>query len=141
MPFIYGILCGMICKIDIQEREIPDEIILGGIIYALAYNGICREGMGFFPAMSSMILGFILMVIAGCLGYVVARTAGMGGGDVKLMAMIGAFWGTETVLITFAIAPLMMSIYAAVFEKEKTPYGVFMVAASLIGIYFSGRIS
>lgn len=64
----------------------------------------------------------------------------MGGGDVKLLAMIGAFIGWQKAVLSFFIAPLVgaaMGIFIKFVKKRSTiPYGPFLALASLISLFY-----
>ena len=68
----------------------------------------------------------------------------MGGGDIKLMAMIGAFLGWEKAILTFLIAPFFGAIVGGV-QKWRTgnstfPYGPYLVLAALIALFFGDSL-
>ena len=68
----------------------------------------------------------------------------MGGGDVKLMAMVGAFIGWKLVLLTFFIAPFFGAVYGII-EKIRTKdsaiaYGPFLAVGSLISLFLGETI-
>jgi len=68
----------------------------------------------------------------------------MGGGDVKLLAMIGAFLGWQRALMTFFIAPflgIVIGVINLIVKKDHTiPYGPFLSLAALISILWSEKI-
>jgi len=72
------------------------------------------------------------------------ETESMGGGDVKLLAMIGAFLGWQRALMTFFLAPFFgaaIGIYMLVTKKDHTiPYGPFLALAALISIFWADKI-
>ena len=68
----------------------------------------------------------------------------MGGGDVKLLAMIGAFLGWQQALLTFFIAPffgLVVGVFNILTKKDHTiPYGPFLSLAALLSLFWSDKI-
>ena len=72
------------------------------------------------------------------------ETESMGGGDVKLLAMIGAFLGWQGALLTFFIAPFFgaaIGIFNLVTKKDHTiPYGPFLSVAALISVFWFDKI-
>jgi len=68
----------------------------------------------------------------------------MGGGDVKLLAMIGAFMGWKLALLTFFLAPYLgiaLGIINLVTKKDHTiPYGPFLSIGALIALFWGNRI-
>ena len=72
------------------------------------------------------------------------ETESMGGGDVKLLAMIGAFLGWKMALITFFLAPffgLLVGLINLIAKKDHTiPYGPFLSLAALVAMFWSDKI-
>jgi leader peptidase (prepilin peptidase)/N-methyltransferase len=164
--FMYTVLaCGLIAAtfIDIQHRIIPDEISLGGVVAGLVLHLIRGSHFAPFSVDLKPFLDSLLGVIAG--GGVIwgtgflfdvvyfrllkrppiqGETESMGGGDVKLLAMIGAFLGWKYALLTFFLAPFfgaLAGIVNLVFKKDHTiPYGPFLSLAALICILWGQRI-
>ena len=80
----------------------------------------------------------------GVLGDLIFRKESMGGGDVKLMAMVGAFLGWKLAILTFFIAPFFGAVYGIV-EKIRTrdsviAYGPFLVLGTLISMFYGNTI-
>ncbi|MBL8014177.1 MAG: prepilin peptidase [Candidatus Omnitrophica bacterium] len=76
--------------------------------------------------------------------YKLLRMDTMGGGDVKLMAMVGAFMGWKLALLSFFLAPFFGAIYGMI-EKLRTKestiaYGPFLVLGALISLFKGGEI-
>jgi leader peptidase (prepilin peptidase)/N-methyltransferase len=72
------------------------------------------------------------------------ETESMGGGDVKLLAMIGAFIGWPAAVLTFFLAPFfgaVVGIVNLVVKKDHTiPYGPFLALAALLSLFWANRI-
>jgi leader peptidase (prepilin peptidase)/N-methyltransferase len=68
----------------------------------------------------------------------------MGGGDVKLLAMIGAFMGWQLVILTFFLAPflgIVIGIINLATKKDHTiPYGPFLSIAALVSLFWANKI-
>jgi leader peptidase (prepilin peptidase)/N-methyltransferase len=164
--FFYIIFsCGLIVAtfVDIQHRIIPDEISVGGTIVGLLLSTI--RGINFSPFSFNFkpALGSLIGILAGggiiyLTGYlfdlvyfkllkkppIQGETESMGGGDVKLMAMIGAFLGWDRALVTFFLAPflgIIIGVYNLVTKKDHTiPYGPFLSLAALLAIFWADKI-
>jgi len=70
----------------------------------------------------------------------VLRMDTMGGGDVKLMAMVGAFLGWKLALLSFFLAPFFGAFYG-IYEKLRTKqstiaYGPFLVLGALLSLFY-----
>jgi len=149
--------------IDIPHRIIPDEISIGGIIVGFILSSV--RGVNINPFVFSfkpMLNSLVGIIIGGGVIYLTGwlfdliyfkllrkppiqgETESMGGGDVKLLAMIGAFLGWQRALMTFFLAPffgVLIGIYALVAKKDHTiPYGPFLSLAALISIFWSDKI-
>ena len=76
--------------------------------------------------------------------YIFTRKEGMGGGDIKLLAMIGAFLGWKAAVITFFLAPFLgigVGVFNLVAKKDHLiPYGPFLSLAALLALFFQHRI-
>lgn len=84
------------------------------------------------------------MFLLGVLGELIFRKEALGGGDVKLMAMIGAFIGWKAVLLTFFMAPVLGSFVGLFmkirFKKEVIAYGPYLSVAALVSLLFGEKI-
>lgn len=164
--FVFSIfLCGLIVStfIDIQHRIIPDEISVGGIVVGLALRAI--QGINFSPFTfyyKPLLNSFLGVIIGGGIIYLTGfffdlvyfkllkkppiqgETESMGGGDVKLLAMIGAFLGWERAVLTFFLAPLFGAIIGVInltVKKDHTiPYGPFLSLGAVLSLFFSTQI-
>jgi leader peptidase (prepilin peptidase)/N-methyltransferase len=132
--------------IDLDHMIIPDIISLSGIVL-----GIAATASGYLPGMNwkLSLLGLGLGAAALYLPAVVYEKLrgieGLGGGDVKLLAMIGAFTGPYGVVFVLFSASLAGSIGAlmsmSVRRIESTtpiPFGPFLTAAAVCYV-FTGR--
>jgi len=86
---VLAVLLGLAAYIDIRTHRIPNLLILAGLSFAIPYNGLhpaSAGANGWLVASAGCLVGFISLFPLYLL-----RT--MGAGDVKLMAMVGAFVG------------------------------------------------
>ena len=88
-----------IAMTDAREYIIPNEFTYGGMALGLllSFPGGPREVVG---SLQGIIFGAGFLYLIGALGSFLARRDAMGGGDVAMMAMVGAFLGWESVLAT-----------------------------------------
>lgn len=149
--------------VDIKHRIIPDEISLGGIILGFLLNA--GKGLNLKPfvynpqyvinSFSGIIVGGGIIYLTGIIFDLVyfkllkkppiqGETESMGGGDVKLLAMIGAFLGWQKVLLTFFLAPFFGAIIGIInllVKKDHTiPYGPFLSLAAFLSIFWADKI-
>lgn len=127
--------------IDFRHQIIPDAITLPGIVLGLLASVLLPElhgqtsaVWGFVWALVGMLAGGGILYAAGTLAEWVLKKEAMGGGDVKLLAMIGAIIGWPGVLWTIFVSSLLGSIvgvYVRVTKgEERIPYGPYLAAAA-----------
>ena len=127
--------------IDLSHQILPDLITLPGIIVGLiAASSVLPAGM------INSIIGVLLGGGAFYLVAVISR-GGMGGGDIKLIAMIGAFLGWRDVLLTIFIGALtgsLVGIFLMLFKgkkrKDPIPFGPFLAAGAVISVFLDREL-
>jgi leader peptidase (prepilin peptidase)/N-methyltransferase len=127
--------------IDIDHRIIPDRISLPGIPLCFL-AALALPDMGWKAALIGILVGGgTLFVVAW--GYsMLTGKEGMGGGDIKLLAMIGALLGWQGVVFTIFLASLLgtvvglgIMLYARSNMKLAVPFGPFLAAGALAFIF------
>jgi len=82
--------------------------------------------------------------LIGVFGNVIFKKESMGGGDVKLLAMVGSLLGWEKAILTFFIAPLFGSLVGIPLKLKKgtevIPYGPFLSLASFVAFVWEKEI-
>ena len=108
------VLCSLLivaAVIDCRSYKIPNWLTVGGATFALIYSAVVpfSAQVGFLWALGGLALGFIFLLPGYALGV-------MGAGDVKLMAMAGAFLGVSdtfsAVIATFIVGGIAALVYA-----------------------------
>ncbi len=144
--FIFTAALLVIIFIDIHHQIIPDLISLPGIVLGFLGSFITAIPTWQQSGLGILLGGGILYGIA--LGYfLLTRREGMGGGDIKLLAMIGAFLGWQSLLFVLFASSVIGSIVgigAMIRQKKggktKIPYGPFLSLAALLFLFFRERI-
>lgn len=117
----------------------------GASIFFPFLHGSSSVGYSVSDSFLGILIGGGSLYITGVLGALVFRKEAMGGGDVKLLAMVGAFWGWKLTLFAFFLAPclaIIPGICQLIRRKEHTiPYGPFLALASLIGLWFLPQVN
>lgn len=128
--------------IDLEHQILPNAITLPGIVVGLLFSVIAPPGL--MDALIGAALGAGVLYGIAAAYYAVRREEGLGMGDVKMLAMIGAFLGWKAVLVTlvlssFSGAAIGLALIAAQRGGMKLalPFGTFLavgaVAAMLAG--------
>ena len=137
---LFGTVLLGIAMTDARAYIIPDEFTWGGLglglLFALA-GGI--QGVG--QALLGAAVGFGLLWLVGTAGSWMLKQDAMGGGDIKMMAMVGAFLGWQGVLLTIFLGALLGSLIfvplALAGRKQLVPFGIFLAlggaAAYVVG--------
>ncbi len=161
LPAYLTMVCGFIVAtfVDFEHRIIPDEISVGGMVAGLLFSAFIPELHGVSSSTGPLILAHLKSlgwslagVLAGggsiyamgILGDFLFKKESMGGGDVKLMAMVGAFLGWQFAILTFFLAPFFGAVYG-IAEKIRTKdtaiaYGPFLVVGALISLFYGDQI-
>src|SRR5262245_48737124 len=135
-----------ITAIDLRHQIIPDAITLPGIIVGFLANlATLRVSWG-DSAIGIVVGGGIFWaILEGSL--LLTGREGMGGGDVKLGAMLGAFLGWKVALLSIFLAVLLGGIVALVLlgsrttgRKDPIPFGPFLAAGGAAGLFCGERL-
>lgn len=89
--------------IDVDHKIIPDVISLPGIVLGLFFS-LVSPHVTFWESLTGAGLGAGVLLIVAFGYWAVTRREGMGGGDIKLLAMIGAFLGWRAIPFTLLVA-------------------------------------
>lgn len=151
--FFLILACGLMLAtfIDFEYKLIPDTVSLGGLVLGLAISPFSlglHQGRGGLSACIDSLLGAaaggLTIYAAGILGKMIFKKEAMGFGDVKFLAMIGAFLGWQKVLLVFFLAPLFGSAVGIVlkirYKIETIPYGPYLSLAAIIAILYGDKI-
>jgi len=132
--------------IDLDHRIIPDVISLPGIALGLLLSFVSPLVRPFDALLGAVAGGGFLLLVAGLYQFVRGHE-GMGGGDVKLLAMIGAFLGWQSLFVTVMVASIVGSIigialmlYQRADSKLAIPFGPFLACGALVHLFFGDRI-
>jgi leader peptidase (prepilin peptidase)/N-methyltransferase len=118
-----------IAMTDARAYIIPDEFSLGGlalgILFALAAG---KQALG--VALLGAAVGFGMLWLVAIAGEWMFKQEAMGGGDIKMMAMVGAFLGWQGTLLTVFLGALIGSLIfvplSLLGHKKLVPFGIFL---------------
>jgi len=154
--FVFVAAMIVISVIDLDVRIVPDVISLPGIVSGFVFSAI---GFFFAGAMTDEIIPTPVSSVIGILaggGFLLATAwiyekftgvEGMGGGDIKLLAMIGAFLGWPSVPVTLFIASILGSVIGLICmaitgagRRLALPFAPFLCTGAVIHLFFSKEI-
>jgi leader peptidase (prepilin peptidase) / N-methyltransferase len=122
-----------ITGIDLDHQIIPDAITLPGIALGFAASFL-PGGVGWFSSLLGVLAGGALFF-----AIIVLSRGGMGGGDLKLGAMLGAFLGWQLVLLSILLAVLAGGAVAVALlalgrkgRKDPVPFGPFLALGGAV---------
>ena len=131
--------------IDLEHHLLPNAITLPGIVAGLAFNLLLPPGI--LSALIGTLVGGGVLWLIGEAYFRIAGQEGMGGGDVKMLAMIGAFLGWKLVIVTLVFSSIAGSVIGVLVLatrrgglKYALPYGTFLALGALVASLFGDQI-
>jgi leader peptidase (prepilin peptidase)/N-methyltransferase len=131
--------------IDLEHHLLLDVITLPGIVVGLAFSLLLPPGIQ--SAIIGVLVGGGVLWLIGEAYYRYAGEEGMGGGDVKMLAMIGAFLGWKLAVLTLVFSSLAGSLVGLLViatrrggMKYALPYGTFLAIGALVASLFGDQI-
>lgn len=153
--------------IDIERMIIPNVITIPGIFIGIVY-GVARTNWGnltilladsnghpytiasilvrqpVFDAIFGVVLGGGLLYLIALIYFIVRKREGMGMGDVKLLAMIGAFLGWKSIIYVMLLSSVLGTIVGLAIiahkrgdMKHALPFGPFLSLAAALYLFIS----
>jgi len=143
---------------DLEERILPDEFTLGGAVLGVLFTTFVPPNTAIMPlllmsvhiqnryfiAFAESLFGAVVcsvsLWIVAVLYQKIRHREGLGLGDVKMVAMIGAFLGVYNALLTLVVASVLGAVVGLLFiwftGKDATtyelPFGTFLAFAALV---------
>jgi leader peptidase (prepilin peptidase)/N-methyltransferase len=155
---IAGIGCAVLCFLllglavmDTETMRLPDAFTLPGIVLGILYaafvpvddwvDRVAHAGMALLWAA----LAALFLLLIRWFYRVVRHREGLGMGDIKLLAMIGAWLGPAAAVLTLLLGALAAAVYGILavalsrgrrpFLSTRLPFGSFLCAAALCTIF------
>jgi leader peptidase (prepilin peptidase)/N-methyltransferase len=131
--------CAMIVlfAIDLEHHLLPNVITLPAIALGLISSAVLPPGI--VDALIGVLVGGGVLWLIGEAYFRYSGQEGMGGGDVKMLAMIGAFLGWKLVLVTLvlsSVAGSVIGLFVILIKrggmKYALPYGTFLALGALV---------
>ena len=133
--------------IDLDHQIIPDVLSIPGIVAGLAAAFI-PGNVSWFDSIIGIIGGGGTLFLVGLIYEKLTGKQGMGGGDVKLLAMIGAWMGWRSLPFVLLVSSLTGAIIGSIFllaagkgYRVKIPFGPFLSLGALFYIFFGPQLT
>lgn len=146
---IYALLFSaliVVSFIDFYHHIIPDRITLPGIVIGLICGATILP-LGFVSSVLGVLVGGGMLWGVAWLSPYIFGKEGMGGGDIKLLAMIGAFLGWKSTILTIMIGSLVGSVAGTGLillkfrrREQYLPFGPFLALAAFVSMLYHQQI-
>ncbi|MCP4684294.1 MAG: prepilin peptidase [bacterium] len=133
--------------IDLDFQIIPDLITLPGMVVGLGISFL-PDGIGIVSSLIGLLVGGGALYLVALLGDWLFKKESMGGGDIKMAAMLGAFLGWQKVLFIFlasagiglVVSVILMIFSAKLRQQRMVPFGPFIATAAMLAIIWGDQI-
>ena len=137
----------IISFIDIEHWIIPDELTIPGTVVGLLlsaayprFQGETSRLWALGDSFFGLVFGFMSLYLIGVLGRIAYKKEAMGGGDLMLLMLIGAFLGWKLAVVTFFVAPVFGSLVGVpkllMKKQDAIQYGPLLVLAAFVCVMF-----
>jgi leader peptidase (prepilin peptidase) / N-methyltransferase len=140
--FLFVAALIVITVIDLYYQIIPDAISIPGIGIGLL-GSLIIPYITFFNSLIGILVGGGSLFLVATLYQWLFKREGMGGGDVKLLAMIGGFLGWKAVILTILLSSFIGSIIGIAIMllkgkdfKYAIPFGPFLSLGAVISLFY-----
>ncbi len=133
--------------VDFRHFLIPDLVTIPGMILGLAFS-LVSPVVSPLDAVIGLLVGGVSLYLLAIVGDFVFKKESLGGGDIKLAAMLGAWLGWQSIIIIFFGAAFLGLIFAVIqmarsSETRKTrliPFGPFLSMAAVIALFWGRQL-
>lgn len=137
--------------IDLSHRIVPDVISIPGIFVGIGAHtllaGKGRYGEAAIDSLAGAVAGALFLFLVAYAYEKLKKQEGLGGGDIKLMAMLGAFFGWRAAIFILLMSSVIGSVIGIIFiiilrkdMKFAVPFGPFLALAGIINLFVGDRL-
>lgn len=137
----------VISFIDLDHMIIPDILSLGGIVVGLL-GGLLNPDRQLLEAFLGMLFGGGFFWLTAYLYCIFKKKEGLGGGDIKLLAWIGAVLGWKAIpfiILVSSFVGLFFGILTLLLAKKKLnqaiPFGPYIVVATFLYLFYGNPLT
>ena len=134
---VFGCALIVLFAIDLEHHLLPNVITLPGIVIGFAFSFVA--GPGWLGSLIGILVGGGILYTIAEVYFRVRREEGLGMGDVKMLAMIGAFLGWQLTLMTLMMASFSGSVIGVLMIaarrgdlKYALPFGTFLAMGAAL---------
>lgn len=131
----------VVTAIDLEYQLIPDRITLPGIAVGFVASVATSRTSWLESLVGALVGGGVFFLV------IVLSRGGMGGGDMKLGAMIGAFLGWKLTALTIMLAVISGGLVGVALlitglrqRRDPVPFGPFLAASALVSLFWGDHI-
>lgn len=135
--FIFGCALLVLFAIDLEHQLLPNSITLPGIVVGFIFS--LYTGPGWLPSLLGILVGGGILFAVAEAYYRLRHEEGLGMGDVKMLAMIGAFLGWQATLMTLMMGSIAGSVVGVLMialkrgdMKYALPFGTFLAMGAAL---------
>lgn len=142
---VFGCALIVLFMIDLEHQILPDVITLPGIVIGVVLSVVLPPGP--IASLIGLLLGGGLLWAIAEAWFRLRKVDAMGFGDVKMLAMVGAWLGWKMVILTFVLSSLMGGLVGAVLLASRradmatrVPFGTMLAVAAMMASLYGGPI-
>ncbi len=137
----------VITFIDLRHQIIPDLISIPGILLGLVFSFLI-PGFHWLNSLIGVLLGGLFFYVLAWGGQLLFKKESLGGGDIKLAAMLGAFLGWQKLILVFLLSSFLGALVGIILifavkdfrSKRIIPFGPFLALASLVALFLGDKL-
>lgn len=132
-------ICIIISFIDLDTGTIPDVLTIPGIILGISLS-LFTKYIPFIKSLIGFVVGAGVLLLVTILWKLLFKKKAMGGGDIKLLGMMGAFVGPVYVLFILFTGSLLGVIFGLVTRNRKLRFGPFLSMSLFLVLFFGDKL-
>lgn len=142
---VLGTALIVLFMIDLEHQLLPNVITLPGIVVGLAFSFVAPPGP--VDSLIGIVVGGGILYAIAAGYYFLRKEEGMGMGDVKMLAMVGAWLGLKMVLVTFVLSSMLGGLIGVVLigsrradMATKVPFGTMLAVGALVASLYGDSL-
>ena len=136
---VFGCALILLFTVDLERHQLPNAVTLPGVAMGLGFSFITEPG--WFASLIGTVVGGAILWIMSEVSHRLRGASGVGMGDVKMLAMIGAFIGWKLMLVALMVALLSASMISIGLlgtrrgaAPRALPFGTFLAAGAAVAV-------